>query len=236
MTMALVLAAIFVAACIACPREQRRPMIVSGLLSAPFSLSSFDFDPAYWHPLRIIDFPFSPEDFLFSFTTGGLAWFLVVSLVRADITLNIDIRTILKRYILIVLHGSIVYSCVRLAGIDVMSAALIAIASVLVHTVWLRRDLWFIPGIGMIGFTVLYTTFLKVVFLAFPAFHQQWTVTTIWGTLLWEMPLGEVAWAVMFGSTWSLVIAYLFDAQIGSRNNATIRSLRGRSLCCRGEN
>ena len=234
--MVLVLAVIFVAAFMACPRKQRKPMIISGLLSIPFSLSSFVFDPEYWHPLRVIDFPFSPEDILFSFTTGGLAWFLAVSLVRADIILNIRVRIILKRYMLTILHGSIVYAVFRLAGIGVMSAALIGIASILVHTLWLRRDLWSIPGVGMISFTVVYAVFIKVGLLAFPAFHQQWNVSTIWGTLLWGIPLGELAWAVMFGSTWSLITAYLFDARIGNSSKARAFGLRRSLLLCKGKN
>ena len=223
LTMVLVLAAIFMAAFMACPRTQRKPMMLSGLLSCPFSLFSFLFDPEYWHPLRIIDFPFSPEDILFSFTTGGLVWFLSVSLLRTDIILNIHIRIVLKRYLLTVLHGSIVYAVFWLADIGVMNAALIGIASVLGHTLWLRRDLWSISGIGMIGFAVFYAAFTKVTFLAFPVFHQQWNVGTMWSTLLWGVPLGELAWAAMFGSTWPLVTAYLFDARLSGEAGGSAR-------------
>jgi len=234
--MVLALAAIFMAAFLACPRTQRRPMILSGLLSCPFSLCSFLFDPEYWHPLRIIDFPFSPEDILFSFTPGGLLWFVVISLMRADISLHIHIRIVLTRYRITVLHGSIVYAVFWLAGIGVMSAALIGIASVLGYTLWLRRDLWSISGIGMVGFTAAYAIFIKITFLAFPAFHWQWNVGAMWSTLLWGVPLGELAWAVMFGSTWPLVAAYLFDARIGNGRNADAFRPREGVLSEGGEN
>jgi hypothetical protein len=39
-------------------------------------MASVFFVPYCWSPVRVADFPAGPEDFIFSFANGGIAWLL----------------------------------------------------------------------------------------------------------------------------------------------------------------
>ena len=51
---------------------QRRPILTSAVLSAPYACSSVFFVPEYWEPRRTASFVAGPEDTLFSLAGGGL--------------------------------------------------------------------------------------------------------------------------------------------------------------------
>lgn len=50
--------------------SQRRLMLISGLLSTPFALTSYFFVPDYWQPDRMAVFITGFEDIIFSFANG----------------------------------------------------------------------------------------------------------------------------------------------------------------------
>jgi Lycopene cyclase len=212
--MVIVLIVFFLGGLVVCPRKQRFPMILSAFFSTPFSLASFAFVPEYWNPVRIFEFPIGPEDLMFSLTTGGIAWLLAICWIHQNIHIKLQSSTILKRGFLGVLYGSTIYTILWYVGVGVMSSVLISSIAVILLILYLRYDLWPIQLLGIACFTVFYIVFIKLGFTVFPEAIKQWKVSSLWGSSIWGIPLGEIAWAATFGGGWPLMMAYLFDARL----------------------
>ena len=61
---------------------QRRLLLLGGALCLPFALVSYDYIPEYWNPRLTFHYITSPEDMLFSFSSGVTAMFCVLLLMR----------------------------------------------------------------------------------------------------------------------------------------------------------
>ncbi|MEW6600562.1 MAG: hypothetical protein AB1499_06290 [Nitrospirota bacterium] len=206
-----VLMIFFASGLLVIPKRHRLPMLLSALMSTPFSLASFLFDPDYWHPVRIIEYPVGIEDFVFSFSTGGLVWFFAVWPLHRKICFNLKAGTIIRRNITYVLFGSLMYVIFRYNWFDVMTAVLISAVLLTLHVLYLRRDLWSVWLCGFTGFTLFYLLLIKISFVFFPDSIHLWNTHALWGYYPWGVPLEELAWAGVFGGGWPVVTAYVFN-------------------------
>ncbi|MDZ7697880.1 MAG: hypothetical protein U5R49_13465 [Deltaproteobacteria bacterium] len=107
-------------------KAHRKPLLLSGLLSAPCSLTTFYFVPEYWRPVRLFDLPIGIEDTLFSFSTGIIAWFLVGIFYNGS-TLETGLKPVLKRYCVLGGIGIMVLLVHRQLPVKVMTQAMIGI-------------------------------------------------------------------------------------------------------------
>jgi len=155
MFFSLLLLVLFAAGFIVSPAKQRRPILLSALFSTPFSTASIFFVPEYWNPIRTVTFFIGPEDLIFSFATGGIAWLLATWLLWNYIDLDSRLRLIIKRYLICILLGATVSIIFLITGLSVMTSTLLGILSVGLFILWSRRGLWPIQLIGMISFTLL---------------------------------------------------------------------------------
>jgi hypothetical protein len=114
--MSLVGLVIFIIAYLLSPENQRRPMMLSGLLSVPWSLTSISFVPDYWHPERVLTFLTGIEDIMFSFTGGGIVWLLSTWIVRDVFSLNVRFKTIFKRNTVCSIFGIVIGMTLRRVG------------------------------------------------------------------------------------------------------------------------
>src|SRR5690348_10621592 len=79
-------ATIMLAVCLAAMaifRHQRRIALESALLTLPWGIWGVALVPEYWTPRLIIHIgKLGPEDFIWAFATGGLAWICAAELSR----------------------------------------------------------------------------------------------------------------------------------------------------------
>lgn len=207
----LVLAGLAGTGLLAWPRE-RRAMLLSGLLSAPSALFALAFVPEYWNPRQVARFLTGPEDVIFSFANGALAWLLAVGLSRRELAIRPAPRRALPRYA----GCTALYFAVSLPGwalgFPVMTASLTGVLGLAVFLG--RRDPARAPvaAAGALGFAALYTTLFGAVLVRWPDFLLQWNAASLWGPRLLGVPLDEIAWALAYGAAWPLVMAYVLDA------------------------
>lgn len=209
--MSLVVLVIFIIAYLLSPGNQRRPMMLSGLLSAPWSLTSILFVPDYWHPERVLTFLTGIEDIVFSFANGGIIWLLSIWVVRDAFLLNLRIETILKRYIICSIFGVVIGSVFKRGGLGVMTSAIIGTIALGCILLVVHRRIWPITLIGMITFTAMYTVVFFITFAIWPEFIGQWNTGNLWGISVIGIPLEEIVWAAAFGGVWPTLMAYVFD-------------------------
>lgn len=194
-----------------CPIKYRRSLLISSLLSTPFSLASFLFDPEYWHPERLFGGRIGIEDLLFSFATGGLVWLFAIWPVHRRISLNLEFKKILKRNIVFVVPACMLYLVLWHVGVGVMTATLISAGLYAPFILFFKPLLKPVFLAGIAGFTIFYLIFIKASFLFFSDIITLWNPGRLWGILFWGIPVEEIAWAVVFGGTWPVVMAYFFD-------------------------
>ena len=197
-----------------CPRQQRWPVILSGLLMVPFSVPLMLIEPEYWHPTRVAVFLTGPEDILFTFACGGIVWLMSIWLVRDRLAVNLNAARMARRYLLGTLGGLAIGGACRLAGAGPMTSLVMSFVSFALCVFWLGGRLWPLAVTGLGGFTILYFAVLKAVLTLSSGFINQWNTATLWGPRVLGVPLDEVAGAAAFGLAWPLFAAYLFDARL----------------------
>jgi len=213
----LIMLAVFLLGLKVCPRQQRWPMILSGLLMAPFSLPLLWFEPEYWHPTRVALFPIGPEDILFTFACGGVVWLISIWPVRDRFAVNLNPGRMARRYLLGTLGGLAMGGVCRLCGAGPMTAIVLSSALLALCIFWLGGRLWQLAVAGLSGFTILYFAGLKALFMLSPGSVNQWNAAGLWGPQVLGVPLDEIAGAAVFGIAWPLLAAYLFDARLEAR-------------------
>jgi hypothetical protein len=198
-------------------------IILSGLLSIPTSLSSIVFVPDYWDPDRIINLAVGPEDFLFSFATGCIMWFLIMKLLPKNFSLDLKKRRVINRYLKVLISGCLLFLVLLLCKINIMGSALLAALLIGCWILFQNRSYVKISFLGFLSFFIFYLLFIKSFFLIFPAFLEQWNHDYLLGIFVWGIPVEELAWAAATGAVWPLIIAFLFDLRVKRSLTADIQ-------------
>ncbi len=213
--LSLVWLGVFLAA-LALSHAPRLPLL-AGLLSAPSALASIIFVPEYWQPVRVASFLTGPEDVVFSFASGGIAW-LVAFPPRRIQQRSRTPRDVAARWLAHMLRGAAVTLGLRLCGLPVMPATLAAMALVGAGILRGRPELARVALRGGLAFGLVYGLGFRVFLALAPSFASQWTHANLSGLAVVGLPLEELAWALGFGSVWPLIVA---DA-LGVRDGAGV--------------
>jgi hypothetical protein len=194
--------------------DQRRAMMISALMSAPWAFASIVFVPDYWNPVRVACFLTGPEDIIFSFSNGVIVWAVAVLPLRGKIAININLRRMLKRACLLSLLGFVITMSLWLFGLKIITAVVISTSvTVALLFFWLCRDFRILCVWGAIGFTLFYGILICMGIMFFPHFLKQWNLANLSGILIFNVPIEEFIWAFVFGACWPLYIAYILDAK-----------------------
>ena len=194
-------------------RKHRRALFMSGLFSMPCSLTTFYFVPEYWQPVRLFDFLLGIEDIFFSFSSGMLAWFLMV--VRpGEVVSETGWSKVLPRYFKVLVLGIATTLLMQQIPIMVMNQALVGIIIIGLILSWNRWRA--LPSALLTGvvFSLFYTLLLAFMFANFPEFSIQWTHSNLFGLSVMGIPVEESIWACIFGVCWVIVMVFVFNTEI----------------------
>lgn len=198
-------------------RKQRQPMLLSALFSAPYAFLSIFFVPTYWNPVRVIHFGTGIEDILFSFSNGGMVWLLATWPLRDRLMLDIQIKQIFKRYLILTSSGVTLWLVLIFFGCNPMHGALFGIVAITVLILGLRIQLWPLGLVGALSFSLLYFIFCSILFALNPNFLLQWNFQSLSGNFILDVPIEEIAWSIGFGASWPLLIGYSFNARLSKK-------------------
>ena len=212
-SMSLILLTIFLIGLVVF-RSRRRIMLICALLSTPFCLLELAFIPEYWTPAQIGGAFVGPGDFIFSFATGGLAWMFAILALRQDVSINWKPWTFGRRFVGSSAFGIGVSLLLWSTGLKYMTSALIGGVLLLIGISWRYRRLARLSLSGGVGFLLLYVSVLKLTYVLFPMFVEQWNHQNLSGILLWQVPLEEALWALAYGVVWPRLVAYALDADV----------------------
>ncbi len=212
LVMSMALTALFLAGLVSFPKK-RRLMILSGLLAVPFCLYEFVFIPEYWSPSMVGGWKLGPEDMLFSFSTGGIAWIFTAFGLRNDFTINWQSRRFIRRFFFFSLLGVGMTLILWGIGLRIMTAVLLCIAAGLGVLLWRSPHLPLSGFAGAAGFAVFYSLILAGMFALSPGFSTHWNPLHLSGVTVIGIPAEEFLWALCFGAIWPRFTAYVLDVR-----------------------
>ena len=207
-------AAVFVVLILGRRRPLARLALYSGLVCLPCSLLALMHE-GYWRPARLGGGPIGVEDPIFTFTTGALVWFCAAWPHRGDLRAPSELLSsrVAKRILLLGLPSEVVLAVLWYAGVDPMSATLLASLPLLTVLLVRRRQLWILAVAGLAFFMPVYYAVVKLQFAIFPGYPLQWNQQGSWAAAFLGLPAGEWAWAAAFAMLWPVVIASAFEVE-----------------------
>lgn len=202
--------------------NNRSLLFLSGLLSIPFCLYEFVFIPEYWTPYsggRILGI----SDFIFSFSTGGIAWFLATSGLAKNYNLSWNINHFFRRFTGCAVLGVFFSVVLWYLGIKIMTAVLIIIFLGFIVLYFRCTNVNLLKKYKFVYFAIIYFIVIKISFIIFPELSFYWNPNNLSGLYLLEIPLEEVLWALAFGTIWPVFIVYIFDVNIENHDDCRFK-------------
>lgn len=200
---------------------RRRPIVRlalhSGLAFLPCSLLALT-DGEYWRPARLGGGHIGIEDPIFTFIAGAAVWLCAAWGRRGNLTVppRFPAGRVTGRLVLWQLPPGALLAALWLAGLDHMSATLLASIPLLMFLLSRRPELWILSGAGLASFVPVYWAVVRIQFAAFPAYPSQWNPHGPWAPTFLGLPAGELAWAAVFAAVWPVLIASVFEVDVGA--------------------
>jgi hypothetical protein len=211
-------------------RGQRKVILLSGCLSAPYGFLSVFFVPYYWKPVRIVEFGSGIEDLIFSFSGGGIVWFCASFPFRNKLTNRINIRRLFTVYLSTNLMGITFGYVLNWVGMSPMNITYFGFAAFIGGFLLLRHQSWPLSFAGAISYAVFYIIFCFVAFSLEPGFLLQWNLHVLSGCFFLGVPIEEIAWALGFGGLWPLILCFGLDVRL-QKNLPVAVSSEKRKIC-----
>jgi hypothetical protein len=188
-------------------RVQWKMMVLCGLANTPCFPFLLFLENRYWSPVRLGGWALGIEDALCSFAVAAMAWF-VVGLFFADrIPFRVSWKTLLMRYAMVATVSGLTFLLLSsLMGLSGMTALLLTCLILAAILFLVRKSLWPVVLVSLLGFPLFYLSVVKVYFLIWPEFIHQWNSAPPWGRTVLGIPLGEIAWSVVFSIYWPLFV------------------------------
>ena len=198
---------------IALGRDQRRTVVMSGVLLMPAFPAAAVFDYDYWSPARIGGRILGIEDLLFTFLAGAGAWLLATWPFRTRIITDLRLKPMLRRYATSMLIGLLIFFLLFSTNLDSMSSTLAIYGIWLVVLLFIKREFWQVALCGALTFGTVYPLLLKLVFFCWPHYLSQFSGHGIWSRKVAGLVVGEIFWGVGFGASWPLFLTFIYNAQ-----------------------
>jgi hypothetical protein len=189
---------------------QRRSILLSAGLGAPCSLLALFVVPEYWKPKLIVALPVGLEDFLFSFVTGGISWLLFCAFRRISPEECANASPRAGRYVSCILSGALFFEGMRMAGFGYTGSIWISMYLFGGLFLFLKRPYGRAALGSSIAFAAVYALLLKGAIILWPETLGYWGADAA-ARQICGLPWMEIAWALGYGFTWPLFMAWVFD-------------------------
>ncbi|MBN2082167.1 hypothetical protein JW859_08155 [bacterium] len=219
LTLSLILVALAIIA-LAFSNSHRPLVALGGVLMIPFGLFSFEFIPEYWDPQLIAWWGItSPEDLLFSTSTGVLACFIAYLPLGKRLVFDLHWRVILSRFFFysVLGIGTGYFLDWIIPRLDTMTGTLASVVLIGAILLIIRRELWPAVAWGGLGFSVMYALIVLLGAWLFPAFLADWTPTRLINLEYHGLPASELFWAAGNGAVWPLLVAHASGCRLAKQ-------------------
>jgi hypothetical protein len=195
--------------------RHRKSIFLSSILAMPHAFFTIFLVPAAWQPKRIFVFGTGIEDLIFCFLAGGLVWMSVIWYFHESIPVKFQLKTIIKRLAYCAVFG--ILAVVLITILTGMKGYLIPF---IVMVLWSAIVIIINPSylwlllIGMVSFFVIWFLILLAIINIWPNIPSLWSWDNLWGISFLKFPIEELVWAVLYGGSWSLSVAFILNVNI----------------------
>lgn len=197
--------------------RQWKLVLLSGLFCIPNAVLSAIHVPWFWNPRVIANCFVIPEDLVWLFAAGMLAWLAASFSFAARLTWRSRPWAMIARYVgCLALEslflGSALFVCPeRVMVMYPTLAAMLLMAAVLACQ---RRDALPLALAGAFGYTLLHVLDLSAFLCIWPETAAYWNPAAQLPFSVFGIPTFEVIFAMAFGFLWPLVVAFVCDVRI----------------------
>lgn len=206
-------------------QHQFKLVFLGGMANTPCFLFLVFLEGEYWNPVRLGGWKLGIEDALISFIVGALVWLsILISKNQKIFYINPDLQTH-KRYGLLAGFSVGFFLIFIFAGFQKMTSLILSISIIGLFLFFRQKKLRVLAVKGIWKFPVFYLILVKFLFFLWPGFLFQWNLSSLWGTPILGIPLGEYTWALAFGFYWPLFVGYLLEVEVVA-NDYSVDSIR----------
>lgn len=208
-------------ALIALVPKHRYPMLVSGAISGSIAWCGFTLEDVYWSPSRVGGGAVGIEDFLMAAAVGSISWCLAALPSYLPFhNLSWRREVLAGRLIGGLTVGVAVYLGFWLTGFPAMTLYLGIMSTVAAGILVWRPSLFPFAISGALGFSLFWIIMVTICFALWPDSVLVWNHASVWGQPIFDVPLGELAWAAAFGFSCPLFAAFVLDAQFSKSSKS----------------
>lgn len=189
---------------------QARLTLLAAAVHAPAAAFAPLLEPSYWTPARVGGGPLGIEDVLITGAVASWAWYLVALRFDGRLGAPVAARDAFLRSLAPggwVIAG---YLALWLIGVDPMTALILTCTAGALVGAALRPEIAPLAAWGAIALPIVWTALVALTFALDPAFVHEWNPEGPWGARLLGVPLGEIAWAAVFGAFWPTFLGHVF--------------------------
>lgn len=195
-------------------------MLTASLLVTPAAFSEIFFVPKYWLPDTIFNPKLSIEDFIFSFSVGGIIAVIYELFMKGKVRHQrlcncykgeIYQGLILGTGVLVVLLAY------ELFKINFMYAVYIGIVVNIALIAITRPDLLKKVIYSGLLFGLFYFLFFSVFSFLIPGFIKHWNLNNLSGIVLLGVPIEEIFWAIGAGAFLGPIYEYVLSIKLSER-------------------
>jgi len=198
-------------------RDYGRAAMFSGLACLPCALAELT-SLDYWRPVLLGGAHWGLESVIFTYASGASVWLVAALWSRQSCAIGVaSFREGFRRLTPWALAGTGAYWGLWWAGMNCVTATLLTSAGLLLFQLRQRADLWRLALAGCVLFMPVYVLGIRIQFAVWPHYLDYWLPGGLWGTLVLGVPRGEVAWAILYGATYPVVMASALDMRFSSR-------------------
>ena len=192
------------------PPHQARLTLLAAAVHLPAAAFVPFLERAYWMPARVGGGLLGIEDVLITAAVASWAWYLVALRFAGRLGAPVPVREAFRRSL--VPGGAVMagYLALWLGGIDPMTALIVTCVVGALVGCALQPDLVPLAAWGAAALAVVWTGLVAFTFALEPAFVHEWNLAGAWGRRLLGVPLGEIAWAAVFGAFWPTFLGHVF--------------------------
>ena len=205
-------------AALALAGAQRRTTIFAGLMLVPFAFLAPLHAQTYWHPERFLGGDFGLEDAIYLFLGGSVSWAIAARISSFPTIDDMDWRRFGVRGVTLTTLTSALWFGLGVVGLSPFSGSIVALSCVILLLAQLRPERAGAALSAAVGFAAYHVANLAIAQSIWPDFQETWLPGSTWTETIASIPVGEIAFSLVFGAAHPLGLAWLLEPPAGRAN------------------
>lgn len=191
--------------------DRRGFALLVGLVLVPLSPLAIFHEDAFWAPKRLLSTSFGVEDALYLFLTGSFVIAVAMRHPSYPILKTDRFPRAIVRMAMIGVAAAMLWWLISAIPADPFTAAILT-GLTTVGSLACCRPTAMIPSlVAGLGYCLYHSVNVWVALALWPDFLLAWSPQSPWSMPVFTIPLGEIAFAAIFGTGHAMVIAVAFD-------------------------